>query len=75
MTEQTGGDGVGVSVLVNGTALFRHLLPGTAGISDVSDYIVNVAPGTTVDFLVDTGTVLSNSFDATACDATITTSP
>jgi hypothetical protein len=68
-----GGDGVGVSVLVNGHQAFRRWLGGGNG-NDVSmtfDFEEVVAPGTTIDFAVDPGPGGEISYDATQFKASI----
>lgn len=71
---RTGGDGVGVSILVNGQTLFRTLLGGGDGRSVVAafDFLQPVQPGTTIDFAVDPGPAANIDFDATALSATLT---
>jgi hypothetical protein len=69
------GDGVGVSVAVNGTPRARTLLGGSSGTSVVErfDFIQRVEPGSTIDFVVDPGPATSVDFDGTTVAAAIST--
>jgi hypothetical protein len=70
----TNGDGVGVSVTVDGHLRFRKLIGGGNGhpIVDDFDLVENVHPGTTIDFAVDPGPATNIDYDATAVAVTIT---
>lgn len=70
-----GGDGVGVSIAVNGTVRSRTLLGGAAGnaIVESFDFVERVEAGTTIDFVVDPGPAASIDFDTTAVAVTIST--
>ncbi|HZP61172.1 MAG TPA: glycosyl hydrolase [Opitutaceae bacterium] len=69
----TQGDGVGVSIYVNGQRLFRQAIGGTVS----NTYAFSVSPtvqvGSTVDFVVDPGPGTNIDFDATNLTATIST--
>jgi hypothetical protein len=69
----TQGDGVGVSLLVDGRRRFRKLLGGGRGnpVVESFDFVQTVHPGTTVDFAVDPGPSVDINFDATTVYATI----
>jgi len=67
----TQGDGVGVSILVNGSPLFRTLLGGGNPITRTFDLELSVTPGTPVDFAVDPGPGANINYDATSITATI----
>jgi hypothetical protein len=67
-----GGDGVGVSILINGQPLFRKLLGNGNVISYAFDFLQPVHVGTTIDFAVDPGPGIDFNFDATSTSATIT---
>jgi hypothetical protein len=69
-----GGDGVGVSILINGQPIFRKLLGNGNVISYAFDFLQPVHVGTTIDFAVDPGPGIDFNFDATAMNATITLS-
>ncbi len=73
----TEGDGVGVSVWVNGQQRFRKLLGGGNGnpISNNFDLYETVQTGTTIDFAVDPGPGVNINFDATTVAATIKKAP
>jgi len=73
----TDGDGVGVSVWVNGQQRFRKLLGGGNGnpISDNFDFFETVQPGTTIDFAVDPGPGVNINYDATVVTATVRKAP
>jgi hypothetical protein len=73
--EGGGGDGVGVSILIDGTPLFRNLLGGGNTIQDSFDFMIAINPGTLIDFAVDPGPGLDINFDATTVNATISASP
>jgi hypothetical protein len=70
----TQGDGVGVSILVDGRRRFRKLLGGGNGTPVVEsfDFIQIVQRGTKIDFAVDPGPAADINFDATAVSVTIT---
>jgi hypothetical protein len=61
----TNGDGVGVSIRVNGQPLFRKLLGGGQSVQDTFDFEQIVEQGTSIDFAVDPGPGSSIDFDAT----------
>lgn len=69
----TQGDGVGVSIYIDGQLLFRQAIGGTAS----NTYAFNVSPtlqvGSTVDFVVDPGPGTDINFDATNLTATVST--
>ncbi len=65
------GDGVGVSIHVNGQPLFRQLIGGGATNQDSFDLIETVQVGSTIDFVVDPGPGTDINFDATTLSATI----
>jgi hypothetical protein len=69
----TQGDGVGVSILVDGHRRFRKLLGGGKGnpIVESFDFVQAVRPDTIVDFAVDPGPGVDINFDATTVYATI----
>ena len=67
----TNGDGVGVTVLVNGQRVFRRLLGGGNSVSAAFDLEQDIAPGTTIDFAVDPGPGTDISYDATQLTASI----
>ncbi|MFT3867081.1 MAG: glycosyl hydrolase [Nibricoccus sp.] len=69
----TQGDGVGVSILVDGTRRFRKLLGGNTGqpILESFDLQVGVQPGTAIDFAVDPGPTADISYDSTTVSVTI----
>jgi hypothetical protein len=71
------GDGVGVSVAVDGAPRFRRLLGGGGGhaIAEAFDFTVPVRKGTTVDFVVDPGPGTNIDYDATAVAVTIRRQP
>jgi hypothetical protein len=66
-----GGDGVGVSVLIDGRQVLRHWLGGGNSIAASFDFEAAVGRGTTVDFAVDPGLGADISFDATQVYASI----
>ncbi|MDE3083957.1 MAG: hypothetical protein KGJ37_01905 [Verrucomicrobiota bacterium] len=66
-----GGDGVGVSILIDGQPLFRKLLGGGNASQYSFDFLQAVHAGTHVDFVVDPGPALDINFDATAVSAAI----
>ena len=70
-----GGDGVGVSIAVNGNVRSRTLLGGAVGnaIVESFDFVERVEAGTTIDFVVDPGPAASIDFDTTVVTATIST--
>jgi hypothetical protein len=71
-----GGDGVGVSILIDGRPQFRNLLGGAnPNIQYSFDFQQAVHPGTLIDFAVDPGPALDIDFDATAVHATISATP
>ncbi len=68
----TQGDGVGVSVLVDGRPLFRELLGGGRHpVERKFDFVQQVGPGTAIDFAVDPGPGNDISYDVTDFSATI----
>ena len=69
------GDGVGVSILVNGhTALPRQLIGASNSLSENFDFYQNVGVGSTIDFVVDVGPASNMNYDATSFSAQIRTS-
>lgn len=66
------GDGVGVSILVDGHPRFRKLLGGGGGTTHRFDLVETVHPGTTIDFAVDPGPAANIDYDATTVAVTIT---
>lgn len=71
---QIAGDGVGVSIAVDGQRRWRKVLGGGNGnpILESFDFIETVQAGTTIDFIVDPGPAANIDFDATAVAATLT---
>lgn len=69
----TGGDGVGVRILVDGQPLFRQLIGGGRAILHDFDFQQAVHPGTKIDFAVDPGPGTDINFDATAVSVTLAT--
>jgi hypothetical protein len=69
------GDGVGVSVLVDGRPRFRTLLGGGAPLEKKFDLTETVHKGTTIDFAVDPGPAANIDFDSTMMSATILSRP
>jgi hypothetical protein len=69
----TQGDGVGVSIFVDGQRKFRQLLGGGSGrpIVQTFDFIQTVHRGTQLDFSVDPGPTANIDYDATAVHVTI----
>ena len=69
------GDGVGVSVAVNGQRRLHRLLGGSGGapMAEKFDFAENVEPGTTIDFAVDPGPAANIDHDAAAVSVTIST--
>jgi hypothetical protein len=69
----TQGDGVGVSILVDGQRRFRKLLGGGNGnpVVESFDFVQAVRPGTLIDFAVDPGPGVDINFDATTVYVTI----
>jgi hypothetical protein len=69
----TQGDGVGVSIFVDGRRRFRKLLGGGNGnpVVESFDFVQTVRPGTVIDFAVDPGPGVDINFDATTVYATI----
>jgi len=69
----THGDGVGVSILVDGARRFRKLIGGKDGqpVVETFDFVQNVQPGSTIDFAVDPGPATDIDFDATSVSITI----
>jgi hypothetical protein len=70
----TRGDGVGVSILVDGQRQFRKLLGGRGGnpIVETFSFSQNVHRGTHIDFAVDPGPSVDINYDSTAVSVTIT---
>jgi hypothetical protein len=71
------GDGVGVTVMVNGQAVVPRLIIGNSGSTQTQafSFVQAVVPGTTIDFVVDAGPGRDDSNDSTTFNATIVTSP
>jgi hypothetical protein len=71
------GDGVGVTVMVNGQPQSPRVLIGNSGSSQAHafSFAQAVVPGTTIDFVVDPGPGRDSSQDATKLTATITSTP
>jgi hypothetical protein len=69
----TQGDGVGVSVLVDGRRRFRKLLGGGNGnpVVESFDFDQAVRPGTIIDFAVDPGPRVDYNYDSTTVYITI----
>ncbi len=69
----TGGDGVGVSVLVDGRRRFRRLLGGATGnpVVENFDFVTAVHRGSAIDFAVDPGPAADINGDATTVAITI----
>lgn len=69
----TQGDGVGVSIVVDGSRHFRKLLGGKSGrpILEPFDLVLNVHPGSVIDFAVDPGPSTDISYDSTSVSITI----
>lgn len=67
------GDGVGVSVTIDGTPQFRRLIGGGNGNPILAnfDFTLPIHPGTTIDFAVDPGPGTNIDYDATAVAVTI----
>ncbi len=65
------GDGVGVSILVDGKRRFRTLLGGGSSLEKEFDLIETVHRGSTVDFAVDPGPATDIDFDSTMLEASI----
>jgi hypothetical protein len=65
------GDGVGVSVLVDGNLQFRTLLGGGESLEKSFELVETVHKGSTLDFAVDPGPEANIDFDATFVRATI----
>jgi hypothetical protein len=63
----TQGDGVGVSILVDGRRRFKKLLGGEKGnpVVESFDFVQTVRPGTIIDFAVDPGPAVDINYDAT----------
>jgi hypothetical protein len=72
-----GGDGVGVSIAVDGQRRFRRILGVGEGraVAEFFDFVETVRPGATVDFIVDPGPAASIDYDSTTVSATISTTP
>ena len=70
----TQGDGVGVSIFVDGRRQFRKLLGGGGGnpIVETFSFSQNVHRGTHIDFVVDPGPSVDINYDSTAVSVTIT---
>jgi hypothetical protein len=72
---ETQGDGVGVSILLDGKpALARHLIGAAFPAAQAFDLVESVSPGSTVDFVVDVGPAADMSYDATNFSVQILTS-
>lgn len=71
---QVAGDGVGVSIAVDGQRRWRKVLGGGNGnpILESFDFFEPVQVGTTIDFIVDPGPAANIDFDATAVAVTLT---
>ena len=67
-----GGDGVGVSVLVDGRPLLRRSLGGNSPVVNF-DLEADLGKGSTIDFAVDPGPLANISFDATQVAVSIST--
>ena len=69
----TQGDGVGVSILVDGQRRFRKLLGGgnENPVVESFDFVEAVRPGTKIDFAVDPGPAVDINYDATTVYVTI----
>jgi hypothetical protein len=65
------GDGVGVSILIDGITRFRVLLGGGAPLEKEFDLIETVRRGSKLDFAVDPGPSVDIDFDSTRLRATI----
>ena len=65
------GDGVGVSILVDGRRRFRKLLGGGNPVVENFDFTQAVRPGTEIEFAVDPGPATDIDFDATQVSVTI----
>jgi hypothetical protein len=72
---KTGGDGVGVSVVVNGQRRSRTVLGGAPdrAVVETFNFVERVGPGTTIDLVVDPGPAANIDFDTTVVAMTITT--
>jgi hypothetical protein len=70
-----GGDGIGVTVAVNGQRRLRTLLGGSGGtpMTERFDFVEKVEPGTTIDFAVDPGPAANIDHDAATVSVTIST--
>jgi hypothetical protein len=67
----TGGDGVGVSIRVDGRLIFHRLLGGGGDTATAFDFEADVFAGTTVDFVVDPGPGADIGYDATRVTASL----
>ncbi len=67
-----GGDGVGVSVFVDGERIIHASLGGGNAITAPLDFVQTVHPGTRLAFAVDPGPGNDIDFDATSLHVTIT---
>ena len=69
------GDGVGVTVAVNGQQRLHTLIGGGGGtpMAEKFDFVEKVEPGTTIDFAVDPGPAANIDHDAAAVSVTIST--
>ncbi|HVW20321.1 MAG TPA: hypothetical protein VHC86_03830 [Opitutaceae bacterium] len=76
VAENTGGDGVGVTVLLNGQPLLARAAIGAAGAPTQKGFSLNATlkVGDTLDFAVDPGPAADINFDATGLSATVTAS-
>jgi hypothetical protein len=66
-----GGDGVGVSVFVDGQRIIHQSLGGGGSISAPLDFVQTVHVGSRIDFAVDPGPGNDINFDATALNVRI----
>ena len=69
------GDGVGVSIFVNGQMRFRKPLGGGGAVAENFDLVELLPPKSTVDFVVDPGPGANIDHDATAVAVVIRAEP